>query len=287
MQHSRGLCPLPGMHEPNGSRGRSLATALRDLRKASGLSGERLAAKAQLSQSKVSRIETGRTIPTVADTARILKALEVPSGVATELLAVAKAANVEYASWRSVARLGIWHKQNELRALAEASRIVRQFMPAILPGLLQIEGYARETFTPSVDGRPARDVDRAVRARLASQDALENDSRRFVFILTEQALGWRQAEPEVMRAQLKHVIDVSRRRNVDLGILPISAPVKVPALNVFCLYDDRLVLVENYGGELALRDPRDIAYHQNLFDYFYGFCHVNGDAREWITQLLD
>lgn len=277
---------MASMQEPNGSR-RNLAIALRDLRKASGLSGERLAAKAKVSQSKVSRIETGRTIPTVADTERLLKALEVPSGVASELLSAARAANIEYASWRSVARLGIWHKQTELKALTEDSRTVRQFMPAMLPGLLQVEDYARETLTPKVDGRPARDVERAVKARLTSQEVLDDDSRRFVFILTEQAVRWPQAESNVMRAQLLHLIDVSRRRNVDLGILPMDAPARIPALNVFCLYDDRVALVENYGGELALRDPRDIAYHQNLFDYFYGFCLVNGDAREYITQLLD
>ncbi len=283
------------MQEPNGHRRRSLAVALRDLRKASGLSGERLAERAQLSQSKISRIETGRTIPTVADTERILKALVVPKDVATELLSLARAANVDYASWRSVARLGIWHKQNELKSLANDSAHVRQFLPAIPSGLLQTPEYARETFTPVVEGRPARDVDRAVKARIDSQQCLEDTSRQFWFILTEQALRWRQAAPDVMERQRAHLVAVSRKLNVHLAVLPLDyidssvdpEEVKVPALNVFVVYDDRLVTVETFSGEMALRDPRDVSYHLNLFNYFYGLSLHGDDARTRIMQVRD
>lgn len=53
----------------------NLADALRDLRKASGLSGARLAERCQLSQSKISRIETGRLLPSIVDVERLLAAL--------------------------------------------------------------------------------------------------------------------------------------------------------------------------------------------------------------------
>jgi len=54
---------------------RNLAHALHDLRKASGLSGERLARRCGMSQSKVSRIETGRLLPSVVDVEQMLTAL--------------------------------------------------------------------------------------------------------------------------------------------------------------------------------------------------------------------
>jgi transcriptional regulator with XRE-family HTH domain len=40
-----------------------LAETLRALRKAAGLSGERLAARCAMSQSKISRIEQGKVLP--------------------------------------------------------------------------------------------------------------------------------------------------------------------------------------------------------------------------------
>jgi ribosome-binding protein aMBF1 (putative translation factor) len=54
-----------------------LASSLHDLRKASGLSGDRLARRCGMSQSKVSRIETGRLQPSVVDVEQVLTALEV------------------------------------------------------------------------------------------------------------------------------------------------------------------------------------------------------------------
>src|SRR4051794_1766958 len=67
-----------------------LATALRDLRTASGLSGERLARRCGMSQSKVSRIETGRLLPTVVDVDRMLTALGVDTATRTGLLALTR-----------------------------------------------------------------------------------------------------------------------------------------------------------------------------------------------------
>lgn len=114
---------------------RNLAETLRQLRKAAGLSGERLAARTAMSQSKISRIESGRTLPTVADVERILTALEVPAEAREELLSLTRTANVEYTSLRSSARVGIWRSQAEIKALSESSAVVRQFLPAIPSGL--------------------------------------------------------------------------------------------------------------------------------------------------------
>jgi hypothetical protein len=75
-------------------------------------------------QSEVSRIESGRILPTAVDVERILTALKVPSEVAAALLSLARAANVDYAPCRSYARAGIWRKQPELKALAESSSAI-------------------------------------------------------------------------------------------------------------------------------------------------------------------
>jgi len=44
-----------------------LALALREARKQVGLTGNRLAARCGISQSKISKIETGKVLPSVAD----------------------------------------------------------------------------------------------------------------------------------------------------------------------------------------------------------------------------
>ncbi|MEV4648867.1 helix-turn-helix transcriptional regulator [Saccharopolyspora sp. NPDC049357] len=266
---------------------KDLAETLRQLRRAAGLSGERLAARTAMSQPKISRIESGKTVPTVSDVERIMQALDVPAEVRAELLALTRSANVEYTSLRSSARMGIWRSQAEIKALAEASSVVRQFLPAIPSGIIQTPDYARAVLTPGVEGRPARDIDRAVQARLESQEALNDESRTFHFVLTEQAVRLKRAENEIMVGQLRHMIEVMNRPNVDLSVLPSSALVNASPLNVFVVYDDRLVLTEIFAGEVALRDYRDVSYHLNIFDHFRDRAVSGNEAGELLESIAD
>ncbi|MFI7674483.1 helix-turn-helix domain-containing protein [Actinophytocola sp. NPDC049390] len=267
---------------------RNLAETLRDLRKAAGLSGERLAARVAMSQSKISRIESGRVLPSVADVERMLRGLEsVSSDVAERVLSLARVANVEHASWRSVARSGMWRKQVEIKALTESSAEVRHFLPIVPSGLLQTPEYARYALTPVIEGNPARDVDRAVRARLDSQDALNDTSRRFHFLLTEQAVRLKRAPSPVMAGQLRHMVEVAERSNVEFAVLPGSVQVGASPLNVFVAYDDRLVIVELFSGEVALRDYRDVSYHLRVFEYFRRRAVIGEDARGILESVAD
>ncbi|WP_406400256.1 helix-turn-helix domain-containing protein [Streptomyces uncialis] len=260
-----------------------LAEALRGLRRASGLSGERLALRCNMSQTKISRIETGRALPTVIDVERILAALSVPGTVATEIIALARQANVDYASWRAYARMGLHRKQAELQALESSSGEVRHFLPAVPTGLLHIREYATETLSATVEGSSKRDVARAVQARMDRQAILDDTSRTFWFLMTEQAVRWRRANAEVMAAQCRHMAEVARKPQVHIGIVPQSVQVPAIPMNIFVVYDRRLVTVELFSGEVVLRDPQDVQFHRNLFDLFWSYS-VTGER---LTALLE
>lgn len=261
-----------------------MAEILRGLRQASGLSGERLAVRCNMSQTKISRIETRRHIPTVLEVEQILSALEVPEEVAQEILRLARRANVDYASWRAYARVGLYHKQAELKALERSSREMRHFLPAIPTGLLHVREYAEQTLSKTVASDPARDVQRAVQARMDRQAVLDDRSRSFTFLLTEQAVRWRRATPEAMAAQCYHMAAVSLKPNVEIAIIPQTAQVPGTPLNVFVVYDDRLVTVELFSGEVVLRDPRDISHHLGLFDLFLSHALRGTDATTFLRR---
>ncbi|MGC5342340.1 helix-turn-helix transcriptional regulator [Streptomyces sp. AM 4-1-1] len=262
---------------------KSLAEALRGLRRASGLSGERLALRCNMSQTKISRIETGRALPTVIDVDRILKALAVPDEVADEILRMARRANVSYASWRTYARVGLYRKQLELGSLESSSRVVRHFLPAVPTGLLHVREYATETLSPTVPGEPTRDVEKAVEARTRRQTILDDTSRTFWFLMTEQAVMWRRAGNDVMAAQCAHMAEVNRRPNVEIGVIPQTAHVPGTPMNIFVIYDDRLVTVELFSGEVTLRDPKDVTQHQNLFELFWSHALTGENASEFLS----
>jgi transcriptional regulator with XRE-family HTH domain len=265
----------------------NLAEALRGLRRASGLSGERLAFRCNMSQTKISRIETGRALPTVLDVERILTALDVPIGAADEILGLARQANVDYASWRVYARAGLHRKQAELKALESSSRVMRHFLPAIPTGLLHVKEYATATLTATVRSAPARDVARAVNARMERQVVLEDESRSFFFLMTEQAVRWQRADPEVMAAQCAHMAEVNGKPQVHIGVIPQGVRVPATPMNIFVVYDERLVTIELFSGEVVLRDPRDIDQHLNLFDLFWSHALTGDGATSFLESTAE
>lgn len=81
--------------------------------------------------------------------------------------------------------------------------------------------------------------------------------------------------------------EVMERANVELAILPSSALIGASPLNVFVAYDDRLVIVELFSGEVALRDYRDVSYHLNVFEYFRSRAATGEDARSILEQVAN
>jgi hypothetical protein len=124
-----------------------------------------------------------------------------------------------------------------------------------------------------------------VRARLERQTVLNDATRRFFFVLTEQAARWKYVNRSVMAEQCNHMAELSERKNIDIAVIPRSAEVPGGALNSFVIYDDRLVLAETFSGEVELRDPKDIAHHVNLFEFFRAkLCHGPSTGRRRAHQ---
>lgn len=265
----------------------SLADALRDLRRASGLSGERLADRCQLSQSKISRIETGRLLPSIVDVDRILTALDVDAAMKSELLALTQVANTEYEDIRADMRRGIHHMQRDLAAMEVDATHMRHFLPALITGLLQVPEYVRASLNRPVQAARS-DTTRAAALRLERQAILHDESKHFEFLLTEQALRWPRCVPSVMALQMDRLISVSRLPTVRIGVLALSAEtIGNGPMSTFVTYDERLVTVELFSGSLVLRDPKDIEYYRELFDYFAAHALWGDEARDFVAGVAD
>ena len=79
-----------------------------------------------------------------------------------------------------------------------------------------------------------------------------------------------------------------RMRPATAGPRPTSpAEVLASPLNIFVIYDDRLVVVELFSGEVVLRDPRDIEYHGNVFDYLMRHALMGDDVLTFLARIED
>jgi transcriptional regulator with XRE-family HTH domain len=252
---------------------------MRDARKAAGLTGERLAARCGISQSKISKLETGKVLPSVADVERILTALGARQELTDELLGLARLANTEFQNVRSSLKRGLHQKQRELAALEADAAHIRFFLPTMITGLLQTPEYARASL-----GVFPGDHGQAIAKRLDRQATLYNPAKRFTFLLTEAAVRWPLVEPPVMAVQMGRLASLSELPNIRLGIIPLDTCIPDGPLNTFTVYDDRIATAETFGGVIMMRDPRDVAYHLELFAFFERYAVFDEDVRSLLES---
>lgn len=239
----------------------ALGTRLRELRlSASGgrLTGTQLADRHGWNKSKVSRLENGRQTPTSDDLRRWADATGHPDAY-EELLARLRGFESHIRSWRR--QLAAGHKavqDTHLNAHAAAT-VFRGWESSMIFGILQTPDYARHIFTRYAGlQRSPRDTEEAVRSRMKRQEALYDSSKTFRLLLWEPALHALVCPPAVLAAQLDRLAGAVGLDTVELGIIPLSAPLKIPAATAFWLYDDREAIVENWHAELWIDDSASI-----------------------------
>jgi hypothetical protein len=131
------------------------------------------------------------------------------------------------------------------------------------------------------------DTSMAVGLKLQRQEIRHDESKHFEFLLTESALRWQLCQPSIMALQLDRLISLSKLPSVRLGVLPLCRRVGDGAYHTFVIYDDRLVTVELFSGQLILRDPKDIYHYRELFSYFSGHAFWAQDARTFLTEIAE
>ncbi|MBD0839024.1 helix-turn-helix domain-containing protein [Streptomyces sp. TRM68416] len=258
-----------------------LAETLRDLRKRAGLTGDRLAKRCAMSQSKISKIETGKTTPSLVDVERILRAVDAPPELVSEVMALARMANTEWQDKRSSWRRGLEKRQAELAALESESTEMRYFLPSMLTGLLATPEYVRASLTHSPGGKT-----KTVARKLERQAVLYDTSKRFTFLLTEQAIRWAIVPTTAMAVQIDRLTSLSRLPNIRIGVVPNGTNIPRGPLNTFTIYDDRLATVETFTGRIVFQDGRDIAQYREIFEMYAGFAIYGDGAREFLAACV-
>ncbi len=131
------------------------------------------------------------------------------------------------------------------------SKVLRAWESSWVVGVLQTPDYARAVSTRSAELHQApRDVEEAVRARIRRQELLYSGDRRYHIVVWEPALRPLICSPSVLAAQLDRLTGVIGMDTVELGIVPLTASLKVPPGLSSWIYDDRQVVTETWHAEL-------------------------------------
>ncbi|MEV1093536.1 helix-turn-helix transcriptional regulator [Streptomyces microflavus] len=256
-----------------------LAAALKEQRRRAGWTQVRLAKRCNMSQTKVSNIESGKLTPALVDVELILDALGAEAPLAAEILLLTRSANTEWQDHGASRRRGLDKKQEELARLEAATKEFRFFLLSMVTGLLATPDYVRASISDVSD-----DQSKIIFRKLERQSVLLEAEKSFTFILTEQAARWPIIQPLAMAMQLDRLASISRLPNVRLGVLPLAGHIPERPLNTFTVYDRRLATVETGTGALMLRDRRDVNAYRDDFERYEGYAVWGDDCRRLLAD---
>lgn len=264
---------MPAVGESPTIRRRRLGLELRRLRERAGYSVEEMAEHLECSQSKVRRIEIGRVPVRQRDLRDLLDYYGVAEQDREPLLALA----------RESKKKGWWHTygdavpdwfQTYVGLEAEASDL-RNYKAELVPGLLQIEPYARAIHEAVLADDTDEEIARLVDVRMARQGLLtrEENPPRLWAILNEAVL-WRLVGGRgVMREQLHHLTEMAKPANVTIQVLPFDAGAHASMVGSFMIlgfpdqHDPDVVFVEHHTGSLYLERAIEVDRYTLDFDH--------------------
>nr|WP_202520431.1 helix-turn-helix transcriptional regulator [Streptomyces sp. SID5614] len=269
-----------------------LGSQLRRLRESRGITREAAGYSIRASESKISRMELGR----VSFKARDVEDLLTLYGVADEaerdsLLGLAREANV--AGW--------WHSYGDVLpgwfqtyiGLEGAASLIRIYEVQFVHGLLQTEAYAHAVVSRGMRGASPAEIDRRVALRLERQKALVSErAPTFHAVLDEAALRRPYGEREVMRAQLRHLIDMSEQPNITLQVMPFSHGGHAGESGSFTMLRfpesdlSDIVYLEQLTSALYLDKPEEVAQYEKAMAGLAQESPAPEESRDLLRGLL-
>jgi len=199
-----------------------LGSQLRRLREAKRITLEDAGYVIRASGSKMSRLETGR----VGFKPRDISDLLTLYGVTDDQ----ERATLQELARQASAR-GWWHDFADVMpawfepyvGLEEAASSIRCYESQLIPALLQTADYARAIARLGHPAGSADEIKRRVSLQLTRQAVLSRPTLASLWlVLDEAALRRPVGSPEVMRGQLRHLIEMGARPNISLQVIPLT-----------------------------------------------------------------
>ncbi|SFP01208.1 helix-turn-helix domain-containing protein [Actinomadura madurae] len=262
---------MPVEHGPT-ARHRRLAAELRRLREAADLTPEVTAGILGWSRTKLVRIETAKSMPSVGDVERILDVYGTDYATRAALLQLT----------RDIRTRGWWAAFGDVLAggyaeLEDAADRIRIWQTEVVPGLLQTPDYARALIAGTFpDDRD--EIDRRLQARMARRARFaRTDAPELDILLAEEIFRRPVGGPAVMAGQLTELLEAMENASVAIRVVPMplgyrpglgegsveifefSAPLELDTAHV-----------ETMGGSMYIEDIAQVRRCSSMLDRIAG-----------------
>ncbi len=244
---------------------------MRKERLARGWSLREFSARSGVDLSTASLIENGKRPPNDRVAAACDEVFPERKGWFTEWLADIRTAPEIPATFRN------W------RDYEDKSATLRSWTPSIINGLAQTEDYARAQIATET-GINAATKEARLRERMARQQRIlgRDNPPRLALLTDEAALYRRVGTPEVMAAQLHHLLDMAAWPNVTLQVMPEVAHASVAS--EYLIADDAVWSESVIVGGVHVT-PEILTAVETRFDSLRGECMKVSESLTLIERL--
>lgn len=229
------MCLMPVVSDGATPRARALASAVRELRIRSGISGRKISEQLGLSHGAVSHWETGRRIPNVEEVAAFLAVLGVVGTEKERILHLAR--NAAEPNWLTVGMPGIPQQLAGAWECERAASSIVEWTPMVIPGLLQTPDYVRAIAT--ANRFTDQETESRVMVRNSRREVItrRSDPVTFEALICEVAVREVIGDADVMVEQLRWLGEMAKRKNVTVRVVPLGVGWHPGFAGPFILYD--------------------------------------------------
>ena len=284
---------LPTRRQPPTVRLRRLASELRNLRQAAGLTREDAAELTNINSATLYRIETARARPQRRTLLTLLDKYGV-SDHAQRAALVDLSKQATQLGWLQAYESELPEEYTTYISFESEARSVRNYESLFVPGLLQTEGYTRAVVTASLPYASDAEIQQRAETRVQRQGSITKDDPLKLWAIVDEAALHRQVGgSEVMTDQLRHLLDLARQPHITFQVLPYAVGAHPGMHGAFAVMDfpdaadPELVYVENMAGALFLEKEADVRRYSEMFDQLRAAALNVADSRRLVASLID
>lgn len=258
----------------NGNPATHFGRQMHKERRARGWTLQDLARETGINVGHLSRIETGKRPPTERIALACDAAFPNRNGWFLEYYE-------ELRGWSEVpAAFRDWSEYED------GAATLHIWQPSILDGLLQTEDYARALIRVVPRTTPQAAADRLA-ARMERQQRILHRANppRVLFLVDEPALYRRVGSPELMAAQLTHLIEVADLPHVTMQVMPAMEH----CLNGsgLVIADERAAYAENIASGFVYTDESSVSAFSLRLDTLRGECYRVSESTELLERTQE
>jgi transcriptional regulator with XRE-family HTH domain len=270
-------------------RQRRLGAELRKMRERAGMSSTDAATMIGIQQARMSMIEAGRHGVSVDRVRAMARGYSCDDPEYVEALA----------GMTGRRERGWWDEYREMLPasvveFAEFEHIATAMRVAVsttMPGLLQTLDHARVSFKYSVPSLRAHELEHRASFRVKRQVVLHGQQPMpYTAIIHEAALRLGYAGPEVTRAQLHHLVEMSELDNVTVLVVPFGRD-DFPAAGQPITYAhgavpqlDTVALDTDYGCDFLYAEAQ-LARYSTILERLEESALTPGKSRDLVRQI--